>query len=293
MTVPGEGKQGGQRTTTMEICVYPLSFLFHISRDYYCTCFHPKNRSKKRKGDFQFSIMPNFILPLFSKGLEKIIHSRLVQFSDNHNLLTSAHFGFRKGRSTELALLKQKEYILKKFRGKENSFQVYLGVFVDFTKAFDFINHNILLKNFELYGIRGLPLELLRSYLRHRCQYVSLGQFSSDVKPVHSGVPLGSSLGPFLFNIYINGINISPAKFFIYADDSSLFFSSHNSDGLVTIANDTSSKLGPWGKDNCLKVNTDKTKAIIFRPKSKCVTLTKSLVLDSTPIEIVGDFKSL
>uniref|UniRef100_A0A0K8R810 Putative outcast ele5 orf1-h 1e-40-j 4 n=1 Tax=Ixodes ricinus TaxID=34613 RepID=A0A0K8R810_IXORI len=245
-----------------------------------------------KKGDKNIlsNYRPLSILPLFSKGLEKIIHTRLVQFSDKHNLLTPAQFGFRKGRSTELALLEQKEYILKNFEEKKQ----VLGVFVDFTKAFDFINHNILLKKLERYGVRGLPLELLRSYLRHRCQYVSIGQFSSDVKPIHSGVPQGSILGPFLFNMYINDIvNISPAKFVIYADDSSLFFSSDNSDDLVTIANDTLSKLGAWAKDNYLKINTDKTKAIIFRPKNKCVNLTGRIVLDTTSIEIVSNFKSL
>lgn len=100
---------------------------------------------------------------MFSKGLESILHDRLVSFSEKYNVLTASQYGFRKNRSTELALLDQKEFILDNFEKKN----IVLGVYVDFTKAFDYLNHKLLFQKLETYGIRGQALTLLKSYLCH------------------------------------------------------------------------------------------------------------------------------
>lgn len=234
---------------------------------------------------------PISILPVFSKCIEKVLHYRLVSFSDKYDLLSSSQFGFRKNKSTEKALLEQKECILREFeRGN-----LMLGVFIDFTKAFDYLDHNILLKKLEYNGIRGTPLKLVESYLKHRKQYVNIAGYSSEIKHITAGVPQGSILGPFLFNIYINDIiNInSGTKFIIYADDTSVFFSGTNGNELIDRANMALTQFGAWAQCNCLKINTNKTKAVLFRPKNKIIELNKHIFLNSCPIEMLSSFKTL
>lgn len=103
-----------------------------------------------------------------------------------------------------------------------------LGIFVDFSKAFDSLNHEILFKKLEHYGVRRHALKLITSYLSSRSQYVALDHYPSDILKIRNGVPQGSLLGPLLFNMYINDIcNVSKVvKYIIYADDTSLFLSS-------------------------------------------------------------------
>lgn len=273
-----------------------LSYIFNLSLE---TCVFPKRMQIAKvtvlykKGDKNElgNYRPISILPVFSKALEKILYQRLVDFSNKWDLVTSSQFGFRKNCSTETALINQKEYILENFENKK----FVLGVFLDFTKAFDCLSHGVLLKKLEAYGIRGQALLLLQSYLEYRQQYVNLNGYSSTARFITSGVPQGSILGPFLFNLYINDIvNVNKhAKFVIYADDTSVFFSSDTCDDLIDMANLTLSKIKSWEDSNSLKINIHKTKAVIFRPKNKPVVLSKVLTFSSTPIEIVSCFKTL
>lgn len=234
---------------------------------------------------------PISILPVFSKILEKLLHIRLINFSNKYNLITASQFGFIKQKSTESALLVQKEHILQSFEEKK----LVLGVFVDFTKAFDCLSHKILIEKLDTYGIRGHALKLIKSYLADRMQFVCIDGHSSTTKPIISGVPQGSILGPFLFNIFVNDIvNItSEAKFVNYADDTTLLFTAENVDLLFESANLALSKLNVWSRINSLQINVAKTKAVLFRPKSKLVNITKHIVINSTRIEIVNAFKLL
>lgn len=246
-----------------------------------------KKGNKNELGNYR----PVSILSVFSKGLEKVILLRMTTFADNHDLISSSQFGFRKHRSTELALLAQKEHILRNFEKRK----LTLGLFVDFTKAFDYLDHNLLLKKLDMYGFRGHVSKLLRSYLSSRRQYVHINGHSSEIKPIESGVPQGSILGPFLFNVYINDIvNISHStQFFIYADDASLLFDGDDASELIDNANETLEKLNRWSRHNALKINAVKTKAVIFRPKNKHINVTKDIFINSSQIEIVPAFKTL
>lgn len=234
---------------------------------------------------------PVSILPVFSKCLEKALHRRLSEFLNRHAVISTSQYGFRKHMSTQHALLDQKEFILQNLEEKK----VVLGIFVDFTKAFDYINHAILTKKLELYGIRGNAVSLIKSYLAHRTQFVSLNSFYSSVKSISKGVPQGSILGPLLFNIYINDIvKISnTAKFVIYADDTSLFLSGNDASQLLGAGNKLLRSLQNWVDANGLKINVNKTKAIFFRSKNKPIVMEDYLTLNSMPIEIVDSFKTL
>lgn len=145
-----------------------------------------------------------------------------MTFFLKQSVLTEFQFGFRKGKSTETALLLQKEIILQ---GIEKRL-LTLGVFIDFSKAFDVLNHKTLLAKLDYYGVRGVPHKLIESYLKDRKQSVVINNHASSFQDVPCGVPQGSILGPFLFNVYINDIvNVdNQAQFIIYADDTSLFF---------------------------------------------------------------------
>lgn len=160
------------------------------------------------------------------------------------NYLSRIKFEFTpavENKSTELALLTQKDFILEQFEKKF----ITLGVFVDFSKAFDLEDHSILLQKLEQYGIRGTALQLIQSYLSHRKQVVKLTSACSAVKPILAGVPQGSILGPLLFNLYLNDIvNINrEARFIIYADDASIFFSGKNISNILSACNDTMTVL--------------------------------------------------
>lgn len=234
---------------------------------------------------------PISILPVLSKVLEKVLYNRLMKFSNKYNIINTSQYGFMKHKSTETALLDAKELISQNFEEKK----LVLGLFIDFSKAFDCLNHQILLTKLDTYGFRGHALRLLKSYLEHRSQYVFMNGYSSLAKPILSGVPQGSILGPFLFNIYVNDIiNIySEAKFVNYADDTSIFFSGENADVLIDKANVMLGRLNMWSRSNLLQINVGKSEAVLFRPKNKVISITKDLTINSTKIEIVNSFKIL
>ena len=138
-------------------------------------------------------------LPLLNKVFEKLIHRRLTSFLESHEVFTENQYGFRKNMSTNDAVNNLLNYIYKAMDDKE-----YLGaVFIDLSKAFDTVPHNLLLEKLEHYGIRGNALNLIKSYLSDRKQFVSLNGIRSSMQDIKIGVPQGSVLGPLLFLIYI------------------------------------------------------------------------------------------
>ena len=142
---------------------------------------------------------PVSILPSFSKFLERIVYNRLLNYIDKNKILCDSQYGFRKKHSTSLALID----IYDKISSAIDRREFAVGIFLDLSKAFDAVNHNILFDKLNYYGIRGLSLDWFKSYLSNRFQYVEFNGCRSSRKLISCGVPQGSILGPLLFLLYI------------------------------------------------------------------------------------------
>ena len=150
-----------------------------------------------------------------------------------------------------------------------------LGIFLDLSKAFDTIDHDILVKKLENYGIRGVALNCFRNYLSDRRQFVIVRGCKSQATKIQYGVPQGSVLGPLLFILYINDI-VNSSKLFSYslfADDTSLMLSHKDPHLLMSLANEEIKKLYEWFCCNKLLLNAKKSKIVLFRSKGKKVPL--------------------
>ena len=165
---------------------------------------------------------PISLLSIFDEIMEKIMHERLYKFLELNNILYSKQFGFRKNNSTIDALIK----ITDKIRESVDKGKYGCGIFIDLRKAFDTVNHNILLLKMEHYGVRGPSLQWFRSYLSERKQYVYINGECSELKQISCGVPQGSVLGTLLFLIYIDDLpNISKKlDLYLFADDTSKYY---------------------------------------------------------------------
>lgn len=145
------------------------------------------------------------------------------------------------------------------------------ALFLDLKKAFDTLNHNILLGKLERYGVRGVALNLIKSYLSNRQQYVSIGDYSSNLREISIGVPQGSNIGPLLFLIYINdlgniALNGTPR---LFADDTAIFYPCVNPNLMINQINEDLLLLKYYFANNLLTLNLSKTKFMVFRSARK------------------------
>ena len=195
------------------------------------------------------------------------MYERLYKFFEKYEILYSMQFGFRTNHSTEHALVSMTEKI--KSTLDSNSFGC--GILVDLEKAFDTVNHSILLKKMEHYGVRGVVHQWFASYLSNREQFVSVNGHNSSLKKVSCGVPQGSVLGPLLFLIYINELpNATKSlSFFLFADDTNIYFESDDIEKLTKKINKELVKVKKWL--NCTKpsLNVNKTNFVMFYSPKK------------------------
>ena len=205
---------------------------------------------------------PISLLSSISKIFEKSMHIRLVNFLKKNKLLFCHQFGFRNGYSVNHALTSLTELIRKAL--DEDKFAC--GVFIDLQKAFDTVDHNILLS--KLYHcVKGTPHQWFKSYLTGRQQYTTINHQTLSLSNVKYGVPQGSVLGPLLFLLYINDLNkaVVHSKVHYFADDTNFLYASHSLKNLNKTVNFDLSNLVQWLRANKISLHVNKTEIVVFR----------------------------
>jgi len=215
-----------------------------------------------------------------------------MDFLDYNNTLYKFQFGFRPNHSTEQAILTIIDRITQALERGE----FVIGLFLDFSKAFDTVDHEILLRKLHFYGIRGNALKWFESYLADRKQYVVYNGVSSSLRTVQCGVPQGSILGPILFLIYVNDLAFCSTKLFflLFADDTNVFLSGHDLFSIQDLINQELRTISVWLSSNKLSLNVSKTHFMLFRSSSTFIANRDlSILINNTHIEEVSCTKFL
>lgn len=225
-----------------------------------------KKGSKEEVSNFR----PISLIPIFSKVFEMVLLTQLSDYFSKNNLLTETQHGFRKDRSTITAIT---EFLHKVYSDLDQGMQT-AGIFLDLTKAFDSVNHELLLSKLQAYNLNVTSIQMLTTYLIHRKQCTKMAYKINDqvincqskYETVTQGVPQGSVLGPFLFLVYINDIEPPhKSQLVTYADDTSLLFVGKENDELTQVTTEGLGQITNYFQDQGLKVNISKSQLMPFK----------------------------
>ena len=234
---------------------------------------------------------PIALLPTFSKIIERLMYNRLYKYVKINNILNPAQYGFQNKRSTEHAILELKNRVINYLAKKHHC----IGIFIDLSKAFDTLNHSILLEKLYSLGIRGIPHRWFSSYLKDRSQFVEYLSSRSEVRNVSCGVPQGSILGPLLFLLYVNDITsvCNECDPILFADDTTLIFHNTNYESLYRAANRELNYISNWFSANKLSLNVEKTQFIHFNWSHNNPSEPSNLMINDNYIHNVNYAKFL
>ena len=235
---------------------------------------------------------PISLLPLPGKLLERMVSNQMMNYLEVNNLLSEGQEGYRKHRSTIKAVSTFTDDVFKE-AGKN---KITAAVFIDFSKAFDCVNHPILLDKLNNLGFSGRTVNWFRSYLTHRQQRTLANGTLSSYREISCGVPQGSILGPPLFIIFVNDMTkaVRTSKTNQYADDTVVYQSGTDPEEISRSLNEDLNRVNKWCKENKLHINCKKTKYLILgspHNTNKCPDL--NLTLDQYKLQKVTTFKYL
>ena len=236
------------------------------------------------------SYRPIALLPSISKIFEYVLLQQITNYFLDNNMLSPLQYGFRSNHSTELAALNLVDELTYKLdRGI-----ILINIYMDLSKTFDTLIHEILISKLKHYGVMGEAFDLIRSYLYQRQQLVELNGCLSDMRYIETGVPQGSVLGPLLFSIYINDLPSCSDMFkmIMYADDTTLLYDLSNDHDIETLLNNELCKITDWLQANKLSLNVNKTKFMVFHSDRRRVVYPV-LSINYTIIERVDTFNFL
>ena len=255
-----------------------------------------KSNSKEQVENYR----PISLLVTISKLLEKIVYSRIYNFLDQTNQLFQSQYGFRTNHGCDHAVSELLSEIVKNLECNRPT----TCIFLDLSKAFDTLLHEVILKKMKRYGIRGICLEWLQSYLSNRkmlvkCKENNGTNVKSDLYDIHYGTPQGSCMGPLLFLVFCNDLqlNLQHLRTIQFADDTTLYFSHRNQNYTQFCIADDLTRIEDWFKANKLTLNASKTVAMKFNTTTKSINTKSSndipLVINNTPIPYVESTKFL
>ena len=242
--------------------------------------------------DVSSNYRPISILSILSKLIEKLTYNRLIKYIDRNSILSRNQFGFRFAHSTTHAITSIHEKILENVNNNRHTISIYL----DLSKAFDSVNHAILLNKLEHYGIRGVTLSFFKSYLSNRQQCTIVNGEISELLKVLCGVPQGSTLGPLLFLLYINDLaNASNFFLSLFADDTCLLLDHENLGTLKHQCNAELVHINNWFLANKLTANLSKASKYMLTFGKRRVRYPHNfeIVMGNTVLEKVKSIKYL
>ena len=238
---------------------------------------------------------PISLLPVLSKILEKHVHGHFISFLEMHKLLHPFQSGFRHNHSCTTALT----LLTNKWLSAINDFQMSGVVFLDFSKAFDLVNHNILLEKLKIYLNNSDTVHFFGSFLEKRSQKVHVHGAYSSKKVVKCGVPQGSVLGPILFSMYVNDLPLtfsnSSVECHMLADDTTIHTQNSSIYTIQHTLVDTLREISSWCTENLMVLNPSKSKSMLMttRQKHQLSPLTLNLSIDNKSIDQVDSHKLL
>ncbi len=235
---------------------------------------------------------PISILPICSKIMEKIVHKQLYKYFTDNNILYNGQSGFRRQHSTNTALIKT----IDKWNVDIDNGNYIGAVFIDLSKAFDMVNHKILINKLSAIGVQGVECKWFKSYLSDRTQCVSINGAKSNPCNIISGVPQGSILGPLLFLLFINDMPeyVKHSTVDMYADDTLIYVSHTDVNVIEKCLNEDLESIAKWLDNNHMKANVSKTKVMLLGTPNKISKVNQiNIVMNGTDVENVKSFKYL